>query len=339
VRKLIVSEFVTLDGVMEAPGGEEGHPHTGWVLDFIGPEQNKYKLDEVLAAEALLLGRVTYEGFAGAWPQRTGVFADKMNSMPKLVASTTLQDLDWNNSKLIQGDVAEGVAKLQEQDGGEILVAGSRTLVHTLMRHGLVDEYRLMVFPVVLGSGRRLFPETPDKTVLKLVDTQPFASGVVAHTYRAGGWGAGGSVAQAAGDRLERPREARSVLGIGLVRLDLPPAAHGEALVDGDGGRVVTVLDRLASADQHGPAGTVRAGPLHVDVVLVARVVGEEDALPDVALGQLERERRSREYGGEDRERERELRHEAKLPSERRAGSPGHAAPADPDPFAFSPGS
>ena len=178
-----MSEFVTLDGVMEAPGGEEGHPHTGWVFDFMGPEQEQFKLDEVLAAEALLLGRVTYEGFAAAWPARSGEFADKMNGMPKFVASTTLQDLDWSNSALIQGDVAEEVAKLRQQEGGPILVAGSRTLVHTLMPHGLIDEYRLMTFPVVLGSGKRLFPETPDKTVLKLAATQAFSSGVVVHTY------------------------------------------------------------------------------------------------------------------------------------------------------------
>ena len=186
MRKLIVSEFVTLDGVMEAPGGEEGHPHTGWVFDFMGPEQEKYKLDEVLASDALLLGRVTYEGFAAAWPARSGEFADKMNSMPKFVASTTLKDLDWSNSTLIQGDVAEEVAKLKQQEGGPILVGGSRTLVHTLMPDGLIDEYRLMIFPVVLGSGRRLFPETPDKTVLKLTDTQTFSTGVVVHTYHPG---------------------------------------------------------------------------------------------------------------------------------------------------------
>lgn len=185
MRELIVSEFVTLDGVMEAPGGEEGHPHTGWVFDFMGPEQQQYKLDEVLAADTLLLGRVTYEGFAAAWPSRSGVFADKMNGMPKIVASTTLRDLDWTNSTLIDGDVAEGVAALKDQDGGPILVAGSRLLVHTLMGHGLVDEYRLMVFPVVLGSGRRLFPEAPHKLTLSLADATTFDTGVVVHAYRA----------------------------------------------------------------------------------------------------------------------------------------------------------
>jgi dihydrofolate reductase len=184
VRKVVVSEFVPLDGVMEAPGGEEGHPHTGWVFDFIGPEQQKYKLDEVLEAEALLLGRVTYESFSDAWPSRTGPFADKMNTMPKYVASTTLKEpLHWSNSSVLHGDVAEEVSKLKQQNGGNILVAGSRTLVHTLMAHDLVDEYRVMTFPVLVGSGRRLFPDGPDKTMLKLADTKVFDSGVVVHTY------------------------------------------------------------------------------------------------------------------------------------------------------------
>jgi len=182
MAKLIVSEFVTLDGVMEAPGGEEGHPHTGWVFDFMSQEQEQYKLDEVMESEALLLGRVTYEGFSGAWPERGGPFADKMNNMPKYVVSTTLEDPEWNNTSVMR-DVKD-VAGLKEGDGGPIVVAGSRTLVHGLMEHALVDEFRLMIFPVVLGSGARLFPETPDKTALKLVDTQAFDSGVVVQTYR-----------------------------------------------------------------------------------------------------------------------------------------------------------
>jgi dihydrofolate reductase len=182
MAKLIVSEFVTLDGVMEAPGGEEGHPHTGWVFDFMSPEQEQYKLDEVMEADSLLLGRVTYEGFAGAWPQRGGPFADKMNNMPKYVVSTTLEDPDWNNTSVMR-DVKD-VSGLKEGDGGPIVVAGSRTLVHGLMEHDLVDEFRLMIFPVVLGSGARLFPDAPDKTPLELVDTQVFNSGVVVQSYR-----------------------------------------------------------------------------------------------------------------------------------------------------------
>lgn len=183
-RKLIVTEFVTLDGVMEAPGGEPGHPHTGWVMDFIGDEQMKFKLEEVLEADAHLIGRVTYESFAGAWPEREGPFAEKMNSMPKYVATTTLDELEWNNSNPIKGDVAAEVAKLKRSDGGPILVAGSRTLVHFLIEHDLIDEYRLMVFPVVLGSGDRLFPDSADKLPLELVDTKTFATGVQVNTFR-----------------------------------------------------------------------------------------------------------------------------------------------------------
>jgi dihydrofolate reductase len=137
----------------------------------------------VLEAESLLIGRVTYESFAGAWPAREGEFAEKMNAMPKHVVSTTLQDPAWNNTVVISGDVAEEVRQLKAQDGGPIVVAGSQTLVHTLMEHDLVDEYRLMVFPVVVGGGRRLFPETFDKKVLKLAGTQPFSSGVVVLSY------------------------------------------------------------------------------------------------------------------------------------------------------------
>lgn len=183
MRKLIVSEFVTLDGVMEAPGGEEGHPHSGWVFDFMGPEQERYKLDEVLESDVLLLGRVTYETFAAAWPARSGEFADKMNGMPKRVVSKTLTELEWSNSTLVEGDLAEEVDRLKQEGDGTVVVAGSRTLVHGLMERDLVDEYRLMIFPVVLGSGRRLFPETPDKTVLTLADTRAFDSGVVVNTY------------------------------------------------------------------------------------------------------------------------------------------------------------
>jgi dihydrofolate reductase len=183
VNKLVVSEFVTLDGVMEAPGGEPGHPHSGWVFDFQGEEQIRYKFDEVMEAESLLIGRVTYESFAGAWPTYTGEFADRMNAMPKHVVSTTLREPTWNNSRVIGGDVAAEVRRLKEQAGGPIMVGGSRTLVHTLMEHDLVDEFRIMVFPVVVGSGRRLFPETPNKTVLRLTDTRRFGSGVVVSTY------------------------------------------------------------------------------------------------------------------------------------------------------------
>jgi dihydrofolate reductase len=182
MRKLIVSEFVTLDGVMEAPGGEPSHPHTGWSGDLHTPEQNQYKLDEVLEAESLLLGRVTYEGFSAAWPSVEGPFGDKMNSMPKQVASTTLRDAQWN-ATVLEGDVPTAVRALKDGNGGPILVAGSCTLVHTLLQEGMVDELRLMVFPVSIGHGLRVFPEERTKLAWTFVDQQTFPSGVLALTY------------------------------------------------------------------------------------------------------------------------------------------------------------
>ena len=170
--KLVVSEFITVDGVIEDPGGAEGFAQGGWAFQFSrGPEGDQFKLDEVNAADAMLLGRVTYEGFARVWPavQDEVGFADKMNGMPKYVVSTTLDTAEWNNSTLIRDDVAGAVGRLKRELSVDILVAGSATLVQTLMQHDLVDEYRLMVFPVVLGSGRRLFTAAPAK--LRLLDT------------------------------------------------------------------------------------------------------------------------------------------------------------------------
>jgi dihydrofolate reductase len=189
VRRLVVSEFVTLDGVMEDPGGAEGFEHGGWAFRFDrGAEGDKFKLDEILASDALLLGRRTYEGFAEAWPSRTDEagFADKMNSMQKFVVSRTLERADWSNSTVIDGDVPAEVARLKEQPGGDILVAGSAQLVHTLLEHDLVDELRLMVFPVVLGSGKRLFADGAAPIALKLVETRPTASVVIVTLQRAG---------------------------------------------------------------------------------------------------------------------------------------------------------
>jgi dihydrofolate reductase len=183
MRTLIISEFVTLDGVMEAPGGEPTHPHTGWVFDYQDAEQIEYKLGEVLAAETLLIGRVTYESFAGAWPTYTGEFADRMNGMAKVVVSSTLADPEWNNTTVLPGDVAEGVTALKAGDGGPILVNGSATLIHALLENDLVDELRLMVFPVTIGSGLRVFPETTRKAAWKLIDTRTFPSGQRVDTY------------------------------------------------------------------------------------------------------------------------------------------------------------
>jgi len=174
--KLVVSEFITLDGVIDDPGGAEEFDRGGWAFQFErGAEGDKFKLDETLGAEALLLGRVTYEGFAAAWPSRTDEvgFADKMNTIPKYVVSSTLQDLTWDNSTRIDGDVAEEVAKLKEQVAGEILVAGSATLVRTLIENDLVDELRLMVFPTVLGGGKRLFGDSASAKAFRLVDSRP----------------------------------------------------------------------------------------------------------------------------------------------------------------------
>lgn len=183
MSKLIASEFVTLDGVMEAPGGEPGHPHTGWVADVPGEEHFQYKLDEILEADALLVGRTTYESFAGAWPGRTGAMADKLNSMRKYVASSTLERADWNNTHVLRGDVPGAVRELRAQEGGPILLHGSRRLLRTLLEHDLVDELRLMIFPVTVGGGDRLFPETSRKTVWQLTDTRTFPAGVVVVTY------------------------------------------------------------------------------------------------------------------------------------------------------------
>ena len=182
MRRIVVSEFVSLDGIMEDPGGAESYEHGGWAFKFDrGAEGDKFKLDEVMEAEAMLLGRVTYEGFAQAWPSRTDEagFADKMNSMGKFVVSNTLTAPKWNNSTVISGDVPAEVAKLKEQPGGDLLVAGSAQLVHTLTEHDLVDEYRLMVFPIVLGHGKRVFRDGTGSQSLELVEARPAGSVVI----------------------------------------------------------------------------------------------------------------------------------------------------------------
>lgn len=185
MRKLIVSEFVTLDGVMEDPGGAEGFAHGGWTWAYQEEAIGKVKFDELMVSDALLLGRVTYEGFARAWPGRTDEegFADHMNSMAKYVVSTTLTDATWNNSTIIAADVADEVARLKAQPGQDILVAGSATLIRSLVAHDLVDEYTLLVFPLTLGSGKRLFQEGA-LTKLRLIEARPFASGVTLLRYQ-----------------------------------------------------------------------------------------------------------------------------------------------------------
>jgi dihydrofolate reductase len=181
VGRIVVTEFVSLDGVMEDPGGAEGYEHGGWSFQVSrGDEGDKFKLDELVDAEAQLLGRVTYEGFAKAWPSITDEagFAAKMNSMPKYVVSSTLTNPEWQNATVLSGDVAEEVSKLKREVDGNILVAGSAQLVQALIEHDLVDELRLMVYPVVLGSGKRLFGTTSDKRALRLADSKVVGDGV-----------------------------------------------------------------------------------------------------------------------------------------------------------------
>jgi dihydrofolate reductase len=188
VGRIVVTEFVSLDGVMEDPGGAESFKYGGWTFEINrGDEGDKFKLDEAFSSEALLLGRVTYEGFAAAWPSRDGEFADKFNSMPKYVVSSSLGEPEWNNSTVLKGDVTEEVAKLKQEQDGDIVVHGSARLAQTLIEHDLVDEFRLMVFPVVLGSGKRLFGETSDKKPLRLVDSKVVGDGVAILIYQPAG--------------------------------------------------------------------------------------------------------------------------------------------------------
>ena len=186
MRKVVVSQFVSLDGVVEDP--------SSWTFQFSGEEQQKYKLDELAAADTLLLGRVTYEEFAAAWPKmmeqyegpgraELGEYADMMNGYPKFVVSTTLREAEWNNSTVITGNVADEVSTLKQQPGKDNLVFGSTELVNALVRHVLVDEFRLMVFPIVLGGGKRLFEDAGEQRVLSLVDTETFGTDVVVLTY------------------------------------------------------------------------------------------------------------------------------------------------------------
>ena len=192
--RIVVTEFVSLDGVMEDPGGAEKFKHGGWTFEISrGDEGDKFKLDEAFSSEALLLGRVTYEGFAAAWPSREGEFADKFNSMPKYVVSSTLDEPEWNNSKVLKGNIAEEITKLKQEQSGDIVVHGSAMLVQTLVESDLVDEFRLMVFPVILGGGKRLFGETSDKKPLRLVDSKVVGDGVAILIYEPASDGAKGS--------------------------------------------------------------------------------------------------------------------------------------------------
>jgi len=184
MAKIIVTEFVSLDGVMEDPGGAENFKYGGWTFEIDRGEGDKFKLDETMDTAALLLGRKTYEGFAEAWPSREGEFADKFNTMPKYVVSATLDNPEWTNTTVLKGDAVDAVKKLKAEQDGNIVVHGSRQLAQTLIENDLVDELRLMVFPVVLGSGMRLFGETSDKKRLQLVESRTVGDGVLVLIYK-----------------------------------------------------------------------------------------------------------------------------------------------------------
>jgi dihydrofolate reductase len=186
MRRIVVTEFISLDGVVEDPGGAEGYKHGGWTFKFDDPEGSKYKLEETLGHDALLLGRVTYEGFAAAWPSITDEagFADKMNTMKKYVVSSTLTDPSWTNTEVLGPDLKAEVERIKAEPGGDILVAGSARLVQGLLAHDLVDELRLMTFPIVLGSGKRLFADAEEPVTLQLASAHALSSGTVILTYR-----------------------------------------------------------------------------------------------------------------------------------------------------------
>ena len=181
--KIVVTEFSSLDGVMEAPGGED-FKYPGWSFEFDrGDDGNQFKLEETMEADALLLGRRTYESFAGAWPDREGEFADKFNTMPKFLVSSTITDPDWNNTTRLEGDVVEAVRNLKDEFDGIIQVPGSRQLVQDLLENDLVDQINLMIFPVVLGTGKRVFGEYSDKKAMKLVESKTVGEGFVVLVY------------------------------------------------------------------------------------------------------------------------------------------------------------
>jgi dihydrofolate reductase len=185
--RIVVTEFASLDGVVEDPGGAEDFKYGGWAFEFSrGDEGDKFKMDETMAADSLLLGRRTYEGFADAWPSREGEFADRFNTMPKFVVSSTLRDPEWTNTTVLDGDFATEASRLRDERAGDVYVHGSAQLVQGLMENDLVDELRLMVYPVVLGAGKRLFGETSDLRRLRLTDSTTVGDGVVILVYERG---------------------------------------------------------------------------------------------------------------------------------------------------------
>ena len=183
--KIVVTEFISLDGVMEAPGGEPDFKYPGWTFEFErGEDGNRFKLDEAMGADGLLLGRRTYESFAGAWPEREGEFADKFNSMPKFVLSTTLGEPGWNNTTVLDGgDATAAVRRLKEEFDGELQVPGSHRLVQELIQSDLVDQINLMIFPVILGTGQKVFEEKPERRRLRLKESKVVGEGIAVLVY------------------------------------------------------------------------------------------------------------------------------------------------------------
>src|SRR6266487_30527 len=177
--RLVVTEYISVDGVVEAPSGNEQFERTGWTDDFSrGADGDQFKVDETMAADAQLLGRVTYETFAAAWPQFEGEFADKFNSMPKYVVSSTLRDPEWNNTTVLEGDLVDEVTKLKQRYERDVILHGSPQLVQALIEHDLVDALHLLVYPVIVGAGKRLFDGTSETKRLRLAETRTFGDGV-----------------------------------------------------------------------------------------------------------------------------------------------------------------
>jgi dihydrofolate reductase len=184
MSRIVVSQFVSVDGVIEDPVGMEELGRGDWTRASSGPEGGKYKVDEIMDAAAMLLGRKTYEGYAAAWPGRDGEYADKLNGMPKYVVSSTLGDPEWSNTTVLKGDAASAARKLKEQTDGDILVHGSAELTYALMEHDLVDEWRLMIFPIVVGAGKRFFGDPGEAVDLRLVESRAVGEGVAIMTYQ-----------------------------------------------------------------------------------------------------------------------------------------------------------
>ena len=183
MARIIVTEFVSLDNVFEDPGGSEGFEYGGWTFDFPGEDRYAFKFEETNETDALLLGRVTYEGFAAAWPSREGEFADLFNGLPKYVVSSSLKDPEWTGTTVLSGDFVEDVRRVRDEVDGDVVVHGSAQLAQALIANDLVDELRLMVFPVVLGAGKRLFGDAGEKKALRLTDAKPVGDGVLILVY------------------------------------------------------------------------------------------------------------------------------------------------------------